>query len=192
MRHFEIEFEEMFIPFEMETGNAHYEAFSPTGQVPFLEDGDIMAWDSLAIMETLAEKFPQKHLWPEDPKLRAIARSLSASMHAGFVELRKACPMNMRKSAPEFVVGPLVQSDIDRIHALWTMAIKQSGGPFLAGDFSIVDAMFAPVISRFQTYHLSDDPIYQAYRDVMIALPAWEAWEKAALEERWRIDRFEK
>ena len=164
-------------------------SLAPTGRVPLLIDDGFPIWDSLAIAETLAERFPQKHLWPRDPKQRARARSICAEMHSGFGELRSTFGMNLEARLPE--IGermlrekPAVARDLKRIDAMWTEALEASGGPFLFGsEFGIPDAYFAPVCTRVRTYELPLSPRSAAYQKHILGLPAFLEWERAALAE---------
>lgn len=158
---------------------------SPSGLVPCLSHGDLVIWDSLAIAEYLNDAYPEKQLWPADINARAIARAISAEMHSGFTALRTVWPMNVTRRDMNHLTTGGVQRDIDRINDLWTMTRKKygkpAGGTFLFGAFSIADAMFAPVVSRLVTYGpvaLSAEA--SAYRDMMIALPAFKKWEDGA------------
>ena len=163
-------------------------ALAPSGRVPLLIDDGFAIWDSLAIAETLAERFPDKHLWPRDPKQRARARSLCAEMHSGFGELRSTFGMNLEASLPEIGTRmlrekPAVARELTRIDAMWQEALEASGGPFLFGNFSIADAYFAPVCTRVRTYGLPLAPGGAAYVRRMLALPAFLEWEREALAE---------
>jgi glutathione S-transferase len=159
---------------------------SPSGLVPFLTHDDIKLWDSLAIMEYVAELFPEKELWPADQKARAVARSVTAEMHSGFSALRTVWPMVFTREGLQHVTSGGVQRDIDRINDLWTSCRIEfgSGGDFLFGKFSIADAMYAPVVSRFVTYGpVKLSPEAASYRDTMFALPAMKAWGDGAKAE---------
>jgi glutathione S-transferase len=166
---------------------------SPAGRVPVLRHGDRVVWDSLAIIEYLAELRPNAGLWPADAGARASARSISAEMHAGFTALRGAMPMNLRKALPGMGRGPGVAEDIERVGAIWREARDRFGGdgPFLFGRYSAADAMYTPVASRFRTYGVALDPTCQAYADAVLAWPAFLAWQSAALEEPWIIPEDE-
>ena len=166
---------------------------SPDGKVPVLKHGDRVIWDSLAIVEYLAEVRPQAGLWPADPEARAHARSIAAEMHAGFSALRAAMPMNLRKSLPGRGRGRDVEDDIERICALWAdcRARYGSGGPFLFGDFCSADVMYTPVATRFRTYAVELDDVCQAYVDAVLARPDYLDWHAAALEEPWVIPEDE-
>jgi glutathione S-transferase len=161
---------------------------TPTGRVPVLVDGDLAVWDTLAIAETLAEKFPDKQLWPADAKQRARARSVVAEMHSGFGALRNHCPMNIDARMPEIGAKvlrdePDVAADLARIDALWCDALAASGGPLLFGAFTIADAFFAPVVMRVRTYGLPLSPVAQAYAERVVALPGVAGWIADALAE---------
>jgi glutathione S-transferase len=162
---------------------------SPAGRVPVLKHGDRVVWDSLAIIEYLAERCPDAHLWPTDADARAMARSISAEMHAGFAALRTHMPMNLRKALPGKGRGPGVADDIERIGAIWRETRGRFGanGPFLFGRYCAADAMYTPVASRFRTYGVALDATCQAYADAVLAWPAFMAWQSAALEEPWII-----
>ncbi|SMC18533.1 glutathione S-transferase [Andreprevotia lacus DSM 23236] len=161
-------------------------AVTPTGKVPALVDGELVIWETLAIAEYVAEKYPQAGLWPADATARAVARAVCAEMHAGFVPLRSTCNMDLsRRKTVE--ITPAVQADVDRIVALWADCRARFGtsGPFLFGAFSWADAFYAPVATRFRTYGIALPPEAQAYVDLLLALPAFKAWEAAALAEPW-------
>lgn len=183
----EIPFKETLVPFDFENGNPKFKDFSPSMKVPVLKDGALTVWDSLAILEYAADCFPDKGLWPEDKTLRAHARAVSAEMHSGFTALRGACPMNMRRPVEVLAVDQAVKDDVNRIVEIWTECLGRSGGPFLFGDFTIADAMYAPVVSRFGTYTLSDEPVFERYRAAMTGTAAWQTWEAAALKEDWYV-----
>ena len=161
---------------------------SPVGKVPALVDADLAVWDTLAIAEYLAEKFPDKQLWPADVKARARARSICAEMHSGFAALRSACPMNIEASLPE--IGqlawrdkPAVRADVARLVAMWSELLAQHGGPMLFGTFSVADAYFAPVVMRLKTYALPVPEEIAAYMVRVCALPGVKAWVEGALAE---------
>lgn len=186
-----IPFTEELVPFDFKNGNPAFRPFSPTMKVPVLKDGSLTVWESLAVLEYAADVFPDAGLWPGDVGLRAHARAISAEMHAGFTALRSACPMNMRREPGRIGIDGKVQADIDRIVAIWRECLDRSGGPFLFGGFTIADAMFAPVVSRFATYLLSDDPVAAAYSAAMMSLPAWIEWQEAAMQEPWTVEEEE-
>ncbi len=183
----EIAFTEHLVPFDFENGNPAFAAFSPTMKVPVLKDGDLTVWDSLAILEYAADVYPEKGLWPLEQKARATARSMSAEMHSGFAALRGACPMNMRRPFGKLSVNEAVEKDVSRIVRIWTECLERSGGPFLFGDFTAADAMFAPVASRFLTYGLTTDGTAARYCAILRATSAWQTWEAEALKEPWII-----
>ena len=164
-------------------------AIAPSGRVPLLVDDDGFAvWDSLAIAETVAELHPEKRLWPVDRRQRARARSLCAEMHSGFAALRDRCPMNIEASLPEIgaraaTEWPDLVADLARIDSMWSGQLAASGGPFLFGEFGIVDAYYAPVCSRAKTYALPLGPAASAYAARILALPAMQEWSAAAVEE---------
>ena len=163
-------------------------ALAPSGRVPLLVDEGFAVWDSLAIIEYLAELFPDKHLWPANRQQRARARSLCAEMHSGFTALRNRCPMNVEASLPEIGARcrdewPDVKADLKRIDAMWSEALAQSGGPFLFGAFGALDAYYAPVCSRVRTYALPVGDAAASYVVRIHDLPAMRAWCRAARDE---------
>ena len=180
-----IAFEEIQLKFT-DTGKvAGIEPYSPTRQVPVLIVDGQPVWDSLAIGEAVAELFPEKHLWPSDPRARQIARSICAEMHAGFRNLRGAMPMNIRASLPGRGMSPAVQQDIDRIVDIWESCRARygKGGELLFGQFSVADAFYAPVATRFLTYAVTLPPAAQRYADALIALSAVRDWMAQARRE---------
>jgi glutathione S-transferase len=161
---------------------------SPSGMVPALKDGELIVWDSLAICEYLAEKFPEAKLWPQDPVLRAQARAASAEMHSGFQSLRGECPMALDVEPKVATLSEATQKNVRRIVAMWSELLRRSGGPFLAGEWSIADAFYTPVATRFRSYgvHLSDygdDGTCGAYATRLLATPEFREWEAAARQE---------
>lgn len=182
-------FEEIVIPLRRPDTADRIRAHSPTGKVPALRHGPVTVWESLAICEYLAETFPDAGLWPEDAHARAVARAVSSEMHAGFVALRTNMPMLLTERHPGDGRTPEVEADIARITTLWreTRARFGTGGPFLFGRFSIADAMFAPVVTRFETYGVALDPAGRAYADAVLALPAMREWTEAARTEPFPI-----
>lgn len=159
--------------------------YSPAGKVPCLVDGEVRVWDSLAILEYLAERHPA--LWPADAALRARARSISAEMHSGFPNLRQHMCMNIRKRHPGKGRTPEVLAEIARIVALWS----EARGPFLFGAFGAADAMYAPVVLRFRTYAVELPPVCRAYADAVLALPALQQWMRDAERETESLPQFE-
>lgn len=192
MTHFGIEFSERPLRLEWADGSPFKStllALAPTGRVPLLvEDDGFAVWDSLAIIEYLAEVSPEKRLWPADRRQRARARSLCAEMHSGFAALRSRCPMNVEASLPDMGIRCRdewsdVGADLRRIDAMWAEALAQSEGPFLFGAFCAVDAFYAPVCSRVRTYGLPVGAGAAGYVDRVHALPAMQAWCQAARRE---------
>jgi glutathione S-transferase len=159
--------------------------YSPAGRVPILHDGKTVVWDSLAILEYLAERHPQ--LWPRDPGERARARSISAEMHSGFAKLREHMSMNIRKRYPGKGRTPEVLKEIERIQAIWS----EARGPFLFGAFGAADAMYAPVVLRFRTYEVELQPAARRYADAVLALPAMREWIAAAERESESIPELD-
>lgn len=190
---FGIPFEEVVIPLDVPTTRKAILKHSPSARLPALVDGTVSVWDSLAIVEYVAEKFPAKAIWPKTRAARAHARSLSAEMHSGFMALRRACPMNLRRPVRKIELGPDALADAKRIDEAWTHARKTygKGGPFLFGKFSAVDAMFAPVVNRLHIYDVKVSKTARAYMDAVMALPAFQALVKDAEAEKWRIDKYE-
>lgn len=190
--HFEIPFEEIQLNLDFDNGNQHLFDYSPTGKVPALRHNGTTIWDSLAILEYAAECFPEKGWWPENRMQRALARSVASEMHSGFFPLRAECPMNMRRPPKAIEVSDKVHSDVARIEALWRQCLETSGGPFLFGDFGIADAMYAPVVNRFDIYMLTRDDTALAYMARMKELPAWQNWQQGAEQEEWVIELSER
>jgi glutathione S-transferase len=189
-----IAFEEIFIPlYTGDTDKKRILGFTQSGKVPALLDDDVTIWDSLAIIEYAAERFPQTRLWPEDRASRAHARSISAEMHSGFAALRNECGMNLHRPVGAITLSADARADIARIQQIWIECREAYGksGPFLFGAFGGADAMFAPVVHRFRTYAIVITPEAQRYMDAMMALPAFQEWISAALAETLVIDRFE-
>lgn len=180
-----IPFEEIRVRLLSETFAADVARHSPAGRVPVLVDGDMNVWDSLAICETLAERFPRAQLWPADPKARAHARSICAEMHSGFTNLRNNMPMNVTAVLPGMGWNVAVQRDIDRIAAMWTELRQKyaAEGLFLFGHFTVADAFYAPVVSRFATYGVRLPEAAKAYADSILNLPAMQEWIDGARAE---------
>jgi glutathione S-transferase len=178
-----IQFQEKYIPLYGPGAKEQILLESPAGKVPILIDGGMRVWDSLAILEYLAEKHPA--LWPADRAARAQARAVSAEMHSGFPNLRNHMSMNVRKRYPGKGRTPEALADVQRINAIWS----EAKGPFLFGAFSAADAMYAPVVLRFRTYEVAVDN--RAYYDAMLALPAMKEWIAAAEREKESIPAFE-
>lgn len=187
MKAFGIAFDEVVISLNAEDFKPRLLKVSGTGKVPTLIDGDIKVWESLAILEYLAEKFLGKKLWPADTAARAHARAIASEMHAGFVPLRRALPMNMWRPVMKRELDAEVTANAARIDAMWSecRASFGQGGPFLFGGFGAADAMYAPVVARFHTYAVKVGAASRAYMDAMMALPAWTEWTAAAVREPW-------
>jgi len=166
---------------------------SGTGKVPVLIDGDTHVWESLAILEYVAEKFPKAGLWPADAAARAHARAIANEMHAGFIPLRRHLPMCMWRPVQKRHLTSDAAANVKRIDAMWSDARARfgAGGPFLFGKFSAADAMYAPVVSRLHTYAVDVGAAARAYMDAMMALPAWQEWEAAARKEEWVLPEDE-
>jgi glutathione S-transferase len=166
---------------------------SPTGRVPVLQHAEVTVWDSLAILEYLAETFPEAQLWPEDRGARARARSVSAEMHSGFATLRQHMTLNARARLPGKGQASGVAEDIARIVALWEECRGKfgQGGPFLFGRWSAADCMFVPVVSRFQTYAVELKGAAAEYVEAVKAVPAWKEWMAAAEQEPERIEKYD-
>jgi glutathione S-transferase len=189
-----IAFEEVLIP--LYTGEADKQrllGFTPAGKVPVLIDGDVTVWDSLAILEYAAERFPESRLWPEDPACRAHARSISAEMHSGFAALRNECGMNLHRPVGAIDLSADARADIARVQQIWIDCRTRYGrlGPFLFGSFGGADAMFAPVVHRFRTYAIEVKPEVRDYMAAMMTFPAFAEWTKAGLAETLIIEKFE-
>ena len=193
LAHFKIPFEEIVIPLDLPQTRPAILKHSPTGRVPALVDGAITIWESLAILEYLGEKYPDKAIWPKAKAARAHARAISAEMHAGFQPLRQQCPMNFRRPVGAIAFSAETRADIARIEAAWARARQHFGkaGPFLFGRFCAADAIFAPVGSRLHVYDAPVNKATRAYMSAMSALPAWKAWTKDAEAEQWRIAKYE-
>ena len=190
-----IAFEEIFIPLYTadEADKERILSFSHSGKVPALIDGDLTVWDSLAIIEYLAEKFPEAGLWPQDRAGRAHARSISAEMHSGFAALRNECGMNLHRPVRAIALSEDARANVARIQQIWAECHQRYGrqGTFLFGAFSAADAMFAPVVHRFRSYAIPVAPEAQSYVDAMMSLPAFAEWTRDGLAETLVIERFE-
>ncbi|BBK30939.1 glutathione S-transferase [Stella humosa] len=180
-----IEFDEVVIALDEPTTRETIVRHSPSGRVPAIRHGDRVVWDTLAIGEYLAEQVPAAGLWPADQGVRAIARAVSSEMHSGFEAMRAHFPMNMRSTFPDRYPTGDAQADINRIAAIWRDCRRRFGGAgeFLFGEFTIADAMFAPVCSRFRTYKIEMDEVGQAYCDAIWNWPAMQEWLQAARKE---------
>jgi glutathione S-transferase len=188
-----IPFEETVISLNAPDFKERLSKISGTGKVPTLVDGDVRVWESLAILEYLAETVPRAKLWPADRAARAHARAISNEMHAGFLPLRRQCPMNMWRPVKKLELSAETAANVMRIDAMWSdcRARFGLGGPFLFGTFTAADAMYAPVVSRFHTYAVEVGAASRAYMDAIMALPAWKEWHAAALREEWVLPEDE-
>jgi glutathione S-transferase len=193
LAHFKIPFEETVIPLDLPDTHAKILKHSPTGKVPALIDGPITVWESLSVIEYVAETHPEKAIWPRGKAARAHARSLAAEMHAGFAALRQACPANYVRPVRKIELNDAVMADVARIEAAWAHARKTFGkaGPFLFGRFSAADAMFAPVVNRLYTYDVPVSRRTREYMSAVMALPAWKAWIADAEAEEWRMEKYD-
>jgi glutathione S-transferase len=199
-------FEERVIPLDRPGFKAEIRVHSPSGRVPALEAGDLTIWDSLAIAEYLHERYPEARLWPADPEVRAIARAVTAEMHAGFAVLRERLPMDLKRApiAPGkgHMDDPALGAEIARIVEIWTDCRSRApsrtlgrapgrtsgGGRFLFGEFCAADAFYAPVATRFHSYGVALEGAAAAYRDALLAWPDLAAWTEAAQAEPWSIE----
>ena len=193
MRVKDIPFQDTVVPLRQPDSAERLRAASPTSKVPCLVDGDVTVWETLAIMEYLAEKYPAKGIWPHDGRARAHARASASEMHGGFPLLRKHYPMTVTQRFKAKPVVPEAQPDIERIVAVWHEARAVFGvrgeGPFLYGVFTAADAMYVPVATRFRTYGIPLDPVAQGYVNAVLALPAYQEWLRAATAEPWMIEQ---
>lgn len=188
-----IDFEEVLVPLmRPETGQA-IRAHSPSGKVPLLEYGDDTVWDSLAIAEYLAEHFPAAGLWPAEPSARAVARSVTAEMHAGFMALRRGLPMNLRAHYPDHEIAADIAAEVARIQEIWQTCRSRFGadGSFLFGRFTAADAFYAPVVGRFRTYDVKLDAVCQTYADAVWHSPDMTQWVTAAIAEPYTVPAYE-
>ena len=186
-------FEETVIPLKRDDTRTRILAVSPSGKLPLLVDGDVAVWESLAIIEYVAEKFPDAGIWPRDRASRAHARAISNEMHGGFMPLRQACSMNLGKRMATPPLSDDLKANIARIEDIWRGARTRfgKGGDYLYGRFSAADAMYAPVVTRFETYGLPVAADTRAYMDAVIAHPSFRAWREAAFAEPWTISEYE-
>jgi glutathione S-transferase len=192
-----IPFEEVMVRFDDLAPGSPFKtalaAVSPTGRVPVLIDGGVTVWDSLAIAEYVAERYPVKRLWPRSPSARAAARSLCAEMHSGFAALRQHCPMNIEALLPE--VGPhllrkqaALRTDLERVTSAWSEMLSRHGGPLLFGHFTVADAFFAPVVTRIVTYSLPVSADIQEYIAAVTTLSSVAEWTADALAEKTYVE----
>ncbi|WP_181706873.1 glutathione S-transferase family protein [Chthonobacter rhizosphaerae] len=182
-------FDEVLIDLDAPDTAERIAAHSAAGRVPVLVDGDVTVWDSLAIAEYLAEKAPEANLWPTDPAARAVARAIAAEMHSGFGGLRGHFPMNIRRPPAVREPTPAAAADIARVREIWRTARARfgAGGPFLFGAFTIADAFYAPVVSRFATYRIPVGPVEAAYMDAVMAFGPMAEWAEAGRAETWVV-----
>ena len=187
LRHFDVPFDEVRLPLDTPEFERRIPELSPTGRVPVLHDGARVVWDSLAIAEYVNETFLAGRAWPSDATDRALARCSAAEMHSGFAALRAQLPMNCRRRPDAYRWKADAEADIRRVLTLWRELRRRAGGPFLLGDFGIVDAMFAPVAIRFRGYGVALDDNARHYCDALFALPALRDWQAAAEAETERL-----
>jgi glutathione S-transferase len=192
LRQFGIAFDEILIPLDLPDTKEKVLRHSPAGKVPILIDGDVTVWESIAIMEYAGDAWGAP-VWPQERAARAMARSVAAEMHAGFSALRSACPMNLGKKFARRDRGEGVARDVARFGEIVRQARERvsGGGPFLFGAFSAADAMYAPLVTRLDTYSIDLDPTTRAYADAILSLPAFQEWRSAALDETWIVDADE-
>jgi len=185
LKHAGIAFEEEVISFNADDFKARVGRYSKAGKVPLLVDGDVVVWDSLAIVEYVADKYPDKKLWPADIARRAHARAIVAEMHSSFQAMRSTLVMNFETTFPTPLLTVAVQRDVARIIAIWSDCREKYGkdGPFLFGAFSIADAYFAPVVRRFVAYNIPHPPVVASYIAQITGLPAMQAWAESARQE---------
>ena len=187
VRHLGLEVEEEIVPLDFQDTTARLAEISPTRKVPLLLWDDETVWDSLAIIEWLADRFPDAGVWPEDPKARARARAISAEMHSGFPTLRRECPMDIRSRHGRPDMSEALANDILRVDAIWSSALEPSGGPYLFGGWSAADAVYAPVVTRFLTYDLPRSTTAQAYMVAVMSHPLMARLASEAAAEPWWI-----
>ena len=191
MRALAIPFEERLTPLAEGSNREAFRRFSPNGRVPCLHDGSTVVWDSLAIVEYLAER--HVGIWPTDAAARAWARSAASEMHSGFGELRQRCSMTCGQRVQLKEIGAALRDDLSRIDELWSEGQERFGGGYLAGpNFGAVDAFYAPVVFRVQTYDLPLGRRARSYADLMLRHPSMQEWYEAALAERWRESSHER
>ena len=188
LKHFEIPFEDEVLQLAGPGFRDVLAQRSPTGRVPVLIDGDLVVPETIAIIEYLADRFPDKRIWPAEINERALARAAAAEMHGGFAALRSHAPMNLRAFHPGKVSADSVSKDLHRIETLWGGLLEKSGGPFLFGAFTAADAMFAPVATRIRTYALPVSDRASGYVEAVYSLPAFQEWLALALKEPWVVD----
>lgn len=190
LKHFGIPFEEILVKLDLSTTRQEILKYSPSAKVPALIDDDLLVWESLAIIDYLSEKFPDKKIYPVDMKTRAKARSYCHEMHSGFSNLREHLSFHAKKHFPKFDTS-YAQKDIERIKQIWTECLENSKGPFLFGEFGAIDAMFAPVVCRFKTYDVSLHGPLLEYFDQVMTLPAVREWYSGANKENFIAEDHE-
>lgn len=188
LKHFDIPFTDEVVQLGGEGFRDYLATRSPTGRVPVLSDGQLAVPETIAIIEYVADLYPDKAIWPADLEQRALARAASAEMHSGFLALRSHAPMNLRASHPGKVSIDSVARDLHRLETLWGELLARSGGPYLFGAFTAADAMFAPVATRIRTYALPVSDMAGGYVEAIYSLPAFQEWLALALKEPWTID----
>lgn len=187
MKHADIPFEEIIIPLQQAETKKLIEQHSPTGRVPVIFHDDWLVWDSLSIGEYLAEIFPDKHFWPADLQARSWARSIVSEMHSGFVPMRKACRMDLKRINKPTNAPAEALHDIARIQNIWEETYERYGqnGSYLMGEYSLVDMFFAPVVTRFVSYGIPTSELCRNYINTMVNHPHMQEWTEAALKENW-------
>lgn len=193
MKEMGISFEEVRIPLFQAGYKSEILKHSPSGKVPALCNGSVTVWDSLAICEYVAELYPEKNCWPHDVAVRAMSRSVSHEMHSGFFEIRNSLPMNCRKQAEINKISLELQSEIDRVCEIWRSCrhLFSKEGNFLFGEFSIADAMYAPIVLRFNSYGINVDDISRAYMETMMSLSSIQEWVAEAVNEKESIPEYD-
>jgi glutathione S-transferase len=188
-----LDFDETLILLDTQDTKKQIAEHSKAGRVPILRHGKVTVWETLAILEYLAETFPEKNFWPRAKAARAVARSISNEMHAGFSGLRNFCPMNLRRPQKPIMLNDETRADIARIEEIWRDCRKTygKGGKFLFGRFCNADAMFAPVVTRFETYAIPVAKDTRAYMEAVMATKAFQKWKSAALKETWIVPHDE-
>jgi glutathione S-transferase len=188
-----LDFDETLILLDTPDTKRQIAEHSKAGRVPILHHGKFTIWETLAVLEYLAETFPEKNFWPKGKAARAVARAISNEMHAGFSGLRNACPMNLRRPHKPVMLNDEIRADVVRIEEIWRDCRKTygKGGKFLFGRFCNADAMFAPVVTRFETYAIPVARDTRAYMDTVLATKAFQKWKSAALKETWIVPHDE-
>jgi len=186
-----LEFDTVALPLDDASARAELLLLSPSFLTPCLTYEGVKVWDTLAIAEFLAEVAPEAGLWPADRAERSLCRSICGEMHSGFANLRAALPMNLKAKHPGFKVWAGAQSDVDRVTAIWRERLAASAGPFLFGELTVADAMYAPVATRFATYDVALDSVCAGYRDRILALPYMREWTEVALTEPDEVEELD-